>query len=403
MEEGPALEFLCFGVLKHLNFWGNFGRIFPRCSQTPCHGAPKKLSWQETPNSVKTKCNVCVTTLCEHSMCDHSMGALYVWPLLWALYVWPLYVSTLCVSTLCVTTLCVTTLCEHSMCEHSMRDHSMWALYVWPLYGSTLCDSTLCEHMCEHDVRHKNTTTKTPPHHHKNTTTPPQKHHKNTTTTPPHHHTTTKTPPHHHQNTTTKTPPHHHQNTTTKTPPQKQTPPQKHHHTTTKTPPHHHKKYEHRKVREWPRKIDFSSWAGCCRTPKCTKITTKTRLQFLGRMLQRQKRQKTTSFIVKTPFKSIPEHRKVRELPRKVNIEEIEEPKKYENVQMKPVSDPFKSTADTPKVRELPRKMNVEHRRSWRAGNYENLQTKASHARPSHPETTKIHRRNEHASTKPRK
>ena len=41
----------------------------------------KKLSPQETPNSVKTKCNVYVTTLCEHSMCDHSMGALYVWPL----------------------------------------------------------------------------------------------------------------------------------------------------------------------------------------------------------------------------------------------------------------------------------------------------------------------------------
>ena len=43
-------------------------------------GCKKKLSRQETPNSVKTKCNVYVTTLCEHSMCDHSMGALYVWP-----------------------------------------------------------------------------------------------------------------------------------------------------------------------------------------------------------------------------------------------------------------------------------------------------------------------------------
>ena len=40
-----------------------------------------KLSRQGTPNSVKTKCNVYVTTLCEHSTCDHSMGALYVWPL----------------------------------------------------------------------------------------------------------------------------------------------------------------------------------------------------------------------------------------------------------------------------------------------------------------------------------
>ena len=106
--------------------------------------------------------------------------------------------------------------------------------------------------------------------------------------------------------------------------------------------------------------MNISSWAGCCGTPKSTKITTKTRLQFLGRMLQRQKRQKSTSFIVKTPFKSIAEHRKVRELPRKMNMEEVEEPKKYENLQTKPVLDPFNSTADTRKVRELPRKMNIE-------------------------------------------
>ena len=134
--------------------------------------------------------------------------------------------------------------------------------------------------------------------------------------------------------------------------------------------------------------------------PKGTKITTKTRLQFLGRMLQRQKRQKNTSFIVKIRFKSIAEHQKVRELPRKMNIEEVEEPKKYENLQTKPVLDPFKSTAPHRKVRELPRKMNIEE--------------------VEKPETTKIYRQkplpsvaatrklrksqtNEHASTKPRK
>ena len=68
----------------------------------------KKLSRQETPNSVKlkTKCNVCVTTLCEHSICDHSMLTLYM-------------------STLCVTTLCEHSIWEHSICEHSMCDHSM--------------------------------------------------------------------------------------------------------------------------------------------------------------------------------------------------------------------------------------------------------------------------------------
>ena len=105
-----------------------------------------------------------------------------------------------------------------------------------------------------------------------------------------------------------------------------------------------------------------------------TTKTPKTPHQFLGRMLQRQKRQKCTSFIVKIPFKSIAEHRKVRELPRKMNIEEVEEPKKYENLQTKPVLDPFKSTAEHRKVRELPRKMNIEE--------------------VEEPETTKIYRQN---------
>ena len=41
-------------------------------------------------------------------------------------------------------------------------------------------------------------------------------------------------------------------------------------------------------------------------------------------------------------------------------MEEVEAPKNYENLQTKPVLDPFKSTADTRKVRELPRKMNIE-------------------------------------------
>ena len=72
---------------------------------------------------------------------------------------------------------------------------------------------------------------------------------------------------------------------------------------------------EHPKVRKLPRKMNISSCAGCCRTPKSTKITRKNEHQFLGRMLQRQKRQKSPSFIVKTPVNSIGEHRKVRELP----------------------------------------------------------------------------------------
>ena len=149
------------------------------------------------------------------------------------------------------------------------------------------------------------------------------------------HNTTTKTPPHQHKNTTTPLQEHHHKNITTKN-------------TTTKTSPHNHKntsmceqhvcarcldtlyvntlcEHEDRKVRKLPRKMNISSWAGCGRTPKSRRITMQTRLQFLGRMLQPQKRQKSPSFIVKAPVKSIGEHRKVRELPRKMNIEEVEE------------------------------------------------------------------------------
>ena len=94
-----------------------------------------------------------------------------------------------------------------------------------------------------------------------------------------------------------------------------------------------------------------------------------------------KKRQKSTGFIVKTPFKSIGEHRKVRELPRKMNIEEVEAPKKYENLQTKPVLDPFKSTAEHRKVRELPRKMNIEE--------------------VEEPETTKIYKQNPRAPPRP--
>ena len=159
---------------------------------------------------------------------------------------------------------------------------------------------------------------------------------------------------------------------------------------------------EHRKVRELPRKIDItqrrSSWAGSRGTPRSTRITTKnwhhTEKKFLGRMLQntekhenhhekstnieelkRQKRKKSRSFIVKTRFKSIPEQRKVRELPRKMHTAEVEEAKKCENYHVKPVSDPFNQDhRRTPKSTRITTKN--EHRRSWGAGNYENSHTK---------------------------
>ena len=203
---------------------------------------------------------------------------------------------------------------------------------------------------------------------------------------------------------------HQHKNTTTKTPPQHEfsgrmlttppPPPQKHHHMhsmcehsmrvrtpkSTKITTKNEHQFVGRMLQNTEKQENYhEKWTSVLGPHvaelKSTRITTKNRLQFLGRMLQRQKRQKSTSFIVKAPFKSIGEHRKVRELPRKMNIEEVEEPKKYEILQTKPVLDPFKSTADTRKVRELPRKMNIEE--------------------VEEPETTKIYRQNPRASARP--
>ena len=284
-------------------------------------------------------------SICEHSMCDHSMWDHSMCPLfVGALYVRPLYVSTLCGSTLYVSTLCVSTLCEHSMWalyvstlwEHSMCDHSMLTLYVSTLCVTTLCEHSICEHsICEHCVCDHSmwalyvsalcVTTLCD-----------------------------------------------------------------------------HSMWEHSICEHcmcdhsmWTLYVsslcehsmcDHSMWALYVRplymsTPKSTKITRKNEHQFLGRMLQNTekyenyqetstsvlepdvaapKTSKKPEFYCKNLFKSIGEHRKVRELPRKMNIEEVEEPKKYENLQTKPVLDPFKSTAPHRKVRELPQKMNIE-------------------------------------------
>ena len=51
-------------------------------------------------------------------------------------------------------------------------------------------------------------------------------------------------------------------------------------------------------------------------------------------------------------IRTIRDQRKVRELPRKMKIEEVAEPKKYENYHAKPVSDPFKTIAEHRKVRD---------------------------------------------------
>ena len=54
-------------------------------------------------------------------------------------------------------------------------------------------------------------------------------------------------------------------------------------------------------------------------------------------------------------------------------MEEVEEPKKHENLQTKPVLDPFQQHRRYTKSTRITTKN--EHQRSREAGNYENLQT----------------------------
>ena len=129
-------------------------------------------------------------------------------------------------------------------------------------------------------------------------------------------------------------------------------------------------------------------------TPKSTKITRKNEHQFLGRMLQNTEKYENyqeTSTSVLGPDVAAPKTSKKPEFyckntgqehcrtPKSTRIttksehgRSFEEPKMYENLQTKPVLDPFKSTAEHRKVRELPRKMNIEE--------------------VEEPETTKIYR-----------
>ena len=144
-----------------------------------------------------------------------------------------------------------------------------------------------------------------------------------------------------------------------------------------------------------PRKIDIGSWARCGRTPKSTRITKKNQHR---RSYTRKKCKKSTSFLVKTPFKSIPEQRQVREISGKMNIKEVEEPQKYENYHAKPVFDPFKTITEHPSTRITTKN---EHRRSSRATKYENYQENPR-ARPPRPPRNKekSKRTRKHETTK---
>ena len=74
-----------------------------------------------------------------------------------------------------------------------------------------------------------------------------------------------------------------------------------------------------------PGNIDFSSWAGVCRTPKSTKITRKHRLQFLGRMLQNTEKYENyqeTSTSVLEPDVAAPKTSKKHEFYCKNTVQE---------------------------------------------------------------------------------
>ena len=74
--------------------------------------------------------------------------------------------------------------------------------------------------------------------------------------------------------------------------------------------------------------------------------------------VEKPKEQKKKRVTIKTPLKTTPNQRKARQLPRILNIEEVEEPKKHENYHVKPVS-----IAEHRKARELPRKANMRARK----------------------------------------
>ena len=92
---------------------------------------------------------------------------------------------------------------------------------------------------------------------------------------------------------------------------------------------------------------------------------------------------KSTRITTKNEHRRSWSAKKVRELPRETRFRPFQDHRR-----------PPKSTRITTKY---------EHRRCWRAGNYENSHTTPRPDQRATPETTKIHRQNEHASTKPRK
>ena len=158
---------------------------------------------------------------------------------------------------------------------------------------------------------------------------------------------------------------------------------------------------EHRKVRELRRKLDFSSWAECCGITEKYENYHENSTSVLGPDVAAPKTSKKHEFYCKNPVQKHCGTPKSSRITTKAEHRRSWRAEKVRKFTDETRFRPFQEHRRTPKSTTITTKN--EHRRSWRAGHYENLQTKPVHAGRRQAETTKIHRRNEHASTKPRK
>ena len=133
---------------------------------------------------------------------------------------------------------------------------------------------------------------------------------------------------------------------------------------------------------------------------KKSKISRKHRLQFLRRISQRQKLQKNPNLIVKTRSRVLEITEKYKDFT-KNKYRSSWKAEKVRNFTDKTRFRPFQKHHKHTKSTRITTKH--KYRRTCRAGNYANLQTKPVRVGAASPETTKIHRWNEHASRKPKK
>ena len=115
--------------------------------------------------------------------------------------------------------------------------------------------------------------------------------------------------------------------------------------------------HAHRKVGKLAGKMNISSWAGCCRTPKSTTITMKNEHQFLGRMLQNTEKyenyhEKSTSVL--GPDVAAPKTSKSRSFIVKIRSRALQNTEKYENYHEKRTSKKLKSRKSTKIYRRNP-------------------------------------------------